>query len=322
MASFTRIPVARHVKSGSLVTVDEASAGESCGCVCISCEVPMVARKGPKNRHHFAHQRKTVNQEVHCDISWERCVYWMVEIVLSESLWLQTPDYNLALYQGGLLVTKGQKVAFQQLSCIPPARAFDYQDTFVLTSINQQSKPYHLAITISNDTHLSKFGPYDWTEKLISIAHLSILVDTYQVFVKDREKRFRAMVEAAVLDGIENKCWLYHPNEKAAKQKWECKKEEENRKKAEMERLKHETRFESRQNKLLKNFDKLVCYGHLSVYFCEHCKFLSVPKVDKRRCSRCKQFALKQRWLSPSFRAFLSSTNARTFIEASIANHR
>jgi len=48
-----KIPYAE--KDGFLRHVSQVEKGLACGCVCPVCRTPVVARKGPRMRHHFAH---------------------------------------------------------------------------------------------------------------------------------------------------------------------------------------------------------------------------------------------------------------------------
>ena len=56
---------------GELHHIEDVERGEACGCVCPdpSCGQTLIARKGPKRAHHFAHKRGT------CE--------WAVEYVIS-----------------------------------------------------------------------------------------------------------------------------------------------------------------------------------------------------------------------------------------------
>lgn len=43
------------LKNGSLVDVTQVNSGLECGCICPACGSALVARKGSKTIHHFAH---------------------------------------------------------------------------------------------------------------------------------------------------------------------------------------------------------------------------------------------------------------------------
>ena len=49
--------------NGELVHVSQVERGLACGCVCVECGGTLIARKGEKTRHHFAHH--TLNRN--CD---------------------------------------------------------------------------------------------------------------------------------------------------------------------------------------------------------------------------------------------------------------
>lgn len=53
MNTSLKIPYA--LLGGTIVHIDQVSRGIACNCVCPICKKPLVARKGPKTTHHFAH---------------------------------------------------------------------------------------------------------------------------------------------------------------------------------------------------------------------------------------------------------------------------
>lgn len=46
------------IKDGQLVDIVDVDSGLTCDCKCPSCGHPLVAKKGEKNQHHFAHHNK------------------------------------------------------------------------------------------------------------------------------------------------------------------------------------------------------------------------------------------------------------------------
>ena len=44
------------LKDGNIVSIDEVQSGKNCGCVCPACGDELIARKGEKRMHHFAHR--------------------------------------------------------------------------------------------------------------------------------------------------------------------------------------------------------------------------------------------------------------------------
>lgn len=49
---------------GNIVSIDNVVSGASCGLSCMSCGRPLLARKGEKNVHSFAHQAEITDKEI------------------------------------------------------------------------------------------------------------------------------------------------------------------------------------------------------------------------------------------------------------------
>lgn len=47
-------------KSGQLTHISEVSSGLACDCVCPSCKVTLVAKKGKINSHSFSHNESNI----------------------------------------------------------------------------------------------------------------------------------------------------------------------------------------------------------------------------------------------------------------------
>ncbi|MYF19167.1 MAG: hypothetical protein F4218_00615, partial [Synechococcus sp. SB0677_bin_5] len=43
------------IREGELLHISQVSSSLSCGCVCLACHAPLVAKKGRQREHHFAH---------------------------------------------------------------------------------------------------------------------------------------------------------------------------------------------------------------------------------------------------------------------------
>jgi len=76
-------------RHGRLWGVDEVSSGLACDCVCPHCQTPLVAKKGKRNRHHFAHHKK-----IDCLGSAETILHILGKQILSNASFLFTPAYT------------------------------------------------------------------------------------------------------------------------------------------------------------------------------------------------------------------------------------
>ncbi|MFG0805298.1 competence protein CoiA family protein [Pseudomonas fluvialis] len=73
--------------NGQLITIENAIRGLACNCFCISCEEPVIARKGLIREHHFAHS----SQKESCNIQRESLLHLYAKEVIRNKLGLQLP---------------------------------------------------------------------------------------------------------------------------------------------------------------------------------------------------------------------------------------
>jgi hypothetical protein len=86
-----KIPFGRNV-CGDMVSIDTVSRGLDCNCVCEECETPLVARKGERNQHHFAHYAEPEN----CVAARETSIHKFAKGIICKALEVCLPD-NLDL---------------------------------------------------------------------------------------------------------------------------------------------------------------------------------------------------------------------------------
>ena len=77
------------LKNKRLVHIAEVERGLKCDCFCPCCKDRMVAKKGKKVRHHFAHQ----NEE--CKYSFETVLHYMAKEILETEMKIQLPIVQL-----------------------------------------------------------------------------------------------------------------------------------------------------------------------------------------------------------------------------------
>ena len=78
------------LKNNKLVHVDDVESGIACGCVCPSCGVNLIARKGEINVHHFAH-----SSSCECKSGYETSLHLLAKEILSETGEILLPPVKL-----------------------------------------------------------------------------------------------------------------------------------------------------------------------------------------------------------------------------------
>ena len=77
-------------KDGQVVHVSEVLSGLKCGCICPSCGEALVAKKGSKMQHHFAHSSGNS-----CEYGYETSLHLAAKEILSEANRMVLPEVYL-----------------------------------------------------------------------------------------------------------------------------------------------------------------------------------------------------------------------------------
>lgn len=84
------------LKDGNIVSIDEVQSGKDCGCVCPACGDELIARKGEKRMHHFAHRS---NED--CEYGYESSLHLAAKDILSRSEKMVIPPVYVKFPQSG-----------------------------------------------------------------------------------------------------------------------------------------------------------------------------------------------------------------------------
>ncbi|MCQ0110303.1 competence protein CoiA family protein [Zhouia amylolytica] len=68
------------LKDGEIIHISEVEKGLQSGCICPSCKVPLIARKGDNNIHHFAH-----HNEPSCEKGYETAIHLAAKKIVKEN---------------------------------------------------------------------------------------------------------------------------------------------------------------------------------------------------------------------------------------------
>lgn len=78
------------VQNGNIRHISEVDSGLKCNCICPSCNSKLVARKGDKKIHHFAHY-----DAEECKYGYETSLHLGAKTILSNSISVEVPDLYL-----------------------------------------------------------------------------------------------------------------------------------------------------------------------------------------------------------------------------------
>ena len=89
------------LKNGELVHISQVESGLKCGCCCPSCGAALIARKGKKMMHHFAHYHAD-----ECEHGYESSLHMAAKNIISEAkeIWIPQVDILFDSYKSKILL--------------------------------------------------------------------------------------------------------------------------------------------------------------------------------------------------------------------------
>lgn len=196
-------------KEGQLVHIADVPRGLSCGCSCVRCNLPLVARKGNKRQHHFAHAVTTG-----CPGATETILHLLTKEILSKLPYFSVPPYEFCMER---TTQRGKRIQHKEVVAKGGVVPIDYVAVEqplgnVIPDIQVVSKGKTLIVEVAvthkvgqekqrklrrQDLPAIEIG-MDWRDSLLSRAELA-------------EK---------LQNQIATKVWLFHPKQREAEQEF------------------------------------------------------------------------------------------------------
>jgi hypothetical protein len=206
------IPFALSLETNMLVDVADVPSGKKCGCICPSCKIPLIAKKGDVLEWHFAHDSQFIekDQELSCDFSWTIAVKMMIKQLLLEGTTLALPEYY---------------IDFQGIGYQKAKRQIKVTDSSIIHYENPELKSLECDVTVEVKgkklgiilltNHSHSLVEASFNQALFGVIAISIENIGYNdegKAVNHLRNQLRVLIESKTI----TKHWLYHGRGKAA----------------------------------------------------------------------------------------------------------
>lgn len=101
------------LKNDVIVNIDDVESGLKCGCICPACGEPMVAKKGSKMMHHFAHHSGHT-----CEYGYESSLHLAAKDILSKAKTFMIPSVYVKFpgsYKDDELICEAKEIAIDHV---------------------------------------------------------------------------------------------------------------------------------------------------------------------------------------------------------------
>ncbi len=193
------------LKANRLVHVSDVPRGQLCGCTCVSCHLDLIAKKGAKRRHHFAHKSNSL-----CDGGIETALHLLAKEIFQQIDQFSIPTYNFHMERktkSGIniihdqLVAKGGDVSVDEVSIECAVSGFVPD---IVIASRDRKLLIEVAVTHQVDkSKMSQIRKYGFPAIEIRLPKSDALLT-------------RAELEEKLRFDVDCKHWLFHPLQKDA----------------------------------------------------------------------------------------------------------
>ncbi len=170
-----------------IVNVKQVERGLACMCFCFECGEPVVARKGEKNEHHFAH----FNNKESCTIHPESILHKFAKQVIMQERYLTLPPLPDDKNSEDKTWQFDHLIEEQSVGCIRPD---------IVATVDDEMMFIEVAVTSFIDTDKADFI------KLLGIK--TIEIDLREMITQGIEIPSEEAKDY-ILDRVNNKQWIF-----------------------------------------------------------------------------------------------------------------
>jgi len=170
-----------------IVNVKQVERGLACMCFCFECAEPVVARKGEKNEHHFAH----LNNKESCTIHPESILHKFAKQVIMEERYLTLPS---------LPDDENSENKTWQFDHLIEEQAVGYIRPDIVATVDDEMIFIEVAVTSFIDTDKSDF--------IKQLGIKTIEIDLREIMTQGIELPSEEAKDH-ILDCISNKQWIF-----------------------------------------------------------------------------------------------------------------
>jgi hypothetical protein len=191
------------MRDGKLLFIADVTSGLACGCVCARCGKPLVAKKGPVRRHHFAHFEIT-----NCQGAAESSLHILAKELLAEMDSLTVPPYDFVRQRktnAGVPVRHQALVADGEQFPILKVRVEEHEGDFVPDIvIESDTRSLILEVAVTHKVTRAKLRKI----RRRDLPAIEIRLDASDSMLP------RELLKAKLQQDLASKVWLFHPGQR------------------------------------------------------------------------------------------------------------
>lgn len=180
------------LRDGQLTHIADVSSGKACGCLCPSCNAPLVAKKGPEIAHHFAHA-----SGADCGYAVETALHIAAKDAIVRAGYFVTPPVHVDFdsYKRPWLLAEARRL-------VPDSVTLEVRMGEVVPDVVLAVGSRRLLVEVA----VTHFVDETKRQRLVSVGLSTIEVDL-DALARDASP---SVIAAAVVDGVDQKRWIFN----------------------------------------------------------------------------------------------------------------
>lgn len=217
------IPFGLDPNTGRLHDVADVPRGKSCGCICASCGLPLVARHGDVNEWHFAHltSHGHKNAKKACEFSFFVSVRQMIKQIISEQASFKTPSFKDSVSINGGIYSQSVSKFF----AVTEERVVELEEVHLeaefsgcLVDAVAHVKGVPIAIVVTYPGRHVPDGLLRPSNAKSGVIRISVdHIPRYFSSSLAEGKSYRVALSEYLADESVGKTWVYHPRHEQAR---------------------------------------------------------------------------------------------------------
>lgn len=193
------------IKNNKFIHISEVVKGKDCECVCVACKEPLIARKGKKRAHHFAHFKDS-----DCKNAPETALHLLAKEIIAASRLIKIPQDNsipVPALNTRIQIEKDKRIVTNGVVKIDKVfvEREGIRNGFIPDIVIQSGNKFLIVeVCVTNPIN---------EEKYIKIRQNNEHTIEINLSEDDALKSYKEL-EYKLLEDIACKKWIYHPMQK------------------------------------------------------------------------------------------------------------
>lgn len=181
------------LKNGEIIDISKVESGLKCECVCPHCKSQLIARKGYKTVHHFAHYKSH-----ECELAYETAIHMMSKKIFEKHKRIKVPRVEFIIGKNYFKKFTLYKAAYVNFESVTSEKKLNNIVPDIILEVNGKKLLVEIAVT--------HFIDESKNNKLNSYKMSTIEID----LSKENRDINEDYLTELLIDKLENKKWIYN----------------------------------------------------------------------------------------------------------------